>query len=66
MRDWLGYLVPHKLKYRLFAVFVLVILLPFSILNISNYTKIESLVQQKSASKATSSLTTCTVPWKTN
>ncbi|QMV44891.1 HAMP domain-containing protein [Cohnella cholangitidis] len=47
MRGWLGYWVPHKLKYRLFAVFVLVILLPFSILNISNYTKIESLVQQK-------------------
>ncbi|MBB6673083.1 sensor histidine kinase [Cohnella nanjingensis] len=47
MRDWLAALIPHKLKYRLFAVFVLVILLPFSILNIYNYRKIESLVQKK-------------------
>ncbi|MFC4305380.1 histidine kinase [Cohnella boryungensis] len=47
MRSWLSDLIPHKLKYRLFAVFVLVILLPFSILNIYNYKKIESLVQQK-------------------
>jgi two-component system sensor histidine kinase YesM len=47
MRKRLGMLVPHKLKYRLFAVFVLVILLPFSILNIYNYQRIETLVQNK-------------------
>lgn len=47
MRKWLGYLIPHKLKYRLFAVFALVILLPFSVLNLYNYQKIESLVQNK-------------------
>ncbi|MDI4646906.1 sensor histidine kinase [Cohnella hashimotonis] len=47
MRGLLSHLVPHKLKYRLFAAFVLVILLPFSILNIYNYRKIESLVQKK-------------------
>lgn len=47
MRKWLGYLVPHKLKYRLFAVFALVILVPFSVLNLYNYQKIESLVQNK-------------------
>ncbi|RIX59487.1 sensor histidine kinase [Paenibacillus nanensis] len=47
MLRWLGYFIPHKLKYRLFAVFVLVILLPFSILNIYNYHRIETLVQNK-------------------
>ncbi|MBW7473951.1 histidine kinase [Paenibacillus oenotherae] len=47
MRGWLAFFVPHKLKYRLFAVFVLVILLPFSILNIYNYQRIETLVQNK-------------------
>lgn len=47
MRKWLGYLIPQKLKYRLFAVFALVILLPFSVLNLYNYQKIESLVQNK-------------------
>ncbi|GBG05992.1 two-component sensor histidine kinase [Paenibacillus agaridevorans] len=47
MRGWLGKLVPHRLKYRLFAVFVLVILLPFSVLNIYNYQRIETLVQNK-------------------
>lgn len=47
MRKWLGWMIPHKLKYRLFAGFALVILLPFSILNLYNYEKIESLVQQK-------------------
>lgn len=40
-------LLPQKLKYRLFAAFILLILLPFSVLNIYNYKKIESLVQQK-------------------
>jgi len=47
MRNRLAFLVPHRLKYRLFAVFVLVILLPFSLLNIYNYQKIETLVQNK-------------------
>lgn len=47
MRKWLGHLIPHKLKYRLFALFALVILLPFSVLNLYNYQKIESLVQNK-------------------
>lgn len=47
MRKWLSHLVPHKLKYRLFAVFALVILLPFSVLNLYNYQRIESLVQDK-------------------
>lgn len=47
MRGVLGCLVPHKLKYRLFAVFVLVILVPFIILNSYNYSKIETLVQNK-------------------
>ncbi|MCJ8010210.1 histidine kinase [Paenibacillus sp. KQZ6P-2] len=47
MQKWLGHLVPHKLKYRLFAVFALVILLPFSVLNLYNYHKIEALVQNK-------------------
>ncbi|MCR2803880.1 sensor histidine kinase [Paenibacillus soyae] len=47
MRSRLHYLVPHKLKYRLFVVFVLVILLPFSALNIYNYGRIETLVQNK-------------------
>lgn len=47
MLRWLGFFVPHKLKYRLFAFFVIVIILPFSILNIYNYQKIETLVQIK-------------------
>lgn len=47
MLRWLGFFVPHRLKYRLFAVFVIVIILPFSILNIYNYQKIETLVQSK-------------------
>ncbi|MGG4046673.1 sensor histidine kinase [Paenibacillus favisporus] len=47
MRNLLGHLIPHKLKYRLFALFTIVILLPFSVLNLYNYQKIESLVQNK-------------------
>jgi len=47
MRGLLSHWIPHKLKYRLFAAFVLVILLPFSVLNVYNYRKIESLVQKK-------------------
>ncbi|MEC0171020.1 sensor histidine kinase [Paenibacillus graminis] len=40
-------LVPQKLKYRLFAAFVFLILLPFCALNLYNYQRIESLVQKK-------------------
>jgi len=47
MRRWLDWFIPHKLKYRLFAVFLLLIFLPFSILNIYNYQRIETLVQNK-------------------
>lgn len=47
MRSLLSRLVPHSLKYRIFAVFALIILLPFSLLNLYNYQKIESLVQKK-------------------
>ncbi|THF84604.1 cache domain-containing sensor histidine kinase [Cohnella fermenti] len=47
MRNVLSHLVPHTLKYRIFAVFALIILIPFSVLNLYNYQKIESLVQKK-------------------
>jgi two-component system sensor histidine kinase YesM len=47
MFDKLKSFLPQRLKYRLFAAFVIFILLPFSILNIYNYQKIEFLVQQK-------------------
>ena len=47
MRSFLSHLVPHSLKYRIFAVFALIILIPFSVLNLYNYQKIESLVQKK-------------------
>lgn len=41
------FLIPQKLKYRLFAAFVFLILLPFCALNLYNYQRIELLVQQK-------------------
>lgn len=41
------YLVPQKLKYRLFTAFVCLILLPFCALNLYNYQRIETLVQKK-------------------
>lgn len=44
--DWKTFL-PHKLRYRLFGAFVVLILLPFSVLNVYNYGQIESLVEQK-------------------
>lgn len=47
MKRLLGALIPHKLKYRLFAAFVILILLPIFILNIYNYNKIEKLIQTK-------------------
>ena len=49
-------LFPHKLKYRLFAAFVLVILLPFGILNLYNYQRIETLVQEKISQQSHSQL----------
>lgn len=47
MLKLLRLLVPQKLKYRLFAAFVFLILLPFCALNIYNYQRIETLVQKK-------------------
>jgi len=47
MRELLRAVVPTKLKYRLFAAFVLLILLPFGVLNLYNYQRIEALVQKK-------------------
>lgn len=40
-------LIPQKLKYRLFAAFVFLILLPFCALNVYNYQRIETVVQKK-------------------
>ncbi|MDO3411184.1 sensor histidine kinase [Saccharibacillus sp. CPCC 101409] len=40
-------LVPQRLKYRLFAAFVLLILVPFALLNAYNYRQIERLVEEK-------------------
>ncbi|MGO4547856.1 sensor histidine kinase [Paenibacillus sp. 2TAB23] len=47
MGEWLQKLIPHKLKYRLFAAFFLLILLPFGILNVYNFQRIESVIQEK-------------------
>jgi len=44
--DWKTFL-PQKLRYRLFSAFLILILLPFSVLNIYNYRQIESLVEEK-------------------
>ncbi|WP_108722105.1 sensor histidine kinase [Paenibacillus ihuae] len=41
------FLVPQKLKYRLFTAFVCLILLPFGALNLYNFQRIETLVQKK-------------------
>jgi two-component system sensor histidine kinase YesM len=40
-------ILPQKLKYRIFTAFIIMILLPFSAINIYNYQKIETMVQQK-------------------
>ncbi|MDQ0169270.1 sensor histidine kinase [Paenibacillus tundrae] len=40
-------LLPQRLRYQLFGAFVVLILLPFSALNVYNYQQIESLVEQK-------------------
>ena len=44
--DW-NIFFPQKLKYRMFSAFLILILLPFSVLNIYNYGQIESLVEEK-------------------
>lgn len=64
MAGFMRYLIPQKLKYRLFMAFVCLILLPFCALNWYNYQRIETLVQQKSASKATPNWSRCTGPWR--
>ncbi|WP_339300860.1 histidine kinase [Paenibacillus sp. FSL R5-0623] len=46
MPNWKSWL-PQRLRYRLFGAFVVLILLPFSALNVYNYQQIESLVEQK-------------------
>ncbi len=47
MRGLLDAIFPKTLKYRLFTAFFLLILLPFSLLNIYNYQKVEGLMQEK-------------------
>lgn len=44
--DWKTFM-PQKLRYRLFGAFLILILLPFSVLNVYNYRQIESLVEEK-------------------
>lgn len=56
MGNWLRYLIPQKLKYRLFTAFVCLILLPFSALNIYNYQRIEMLVQRQISQQSHSQL----------
>lgn len=46
------FLVPQKLKYRLFTAFVCLILLPFSALNLYNFQRIETLVQKKTSQQS--------------
>ncbi|HIW32200.1 MAG TPA: histidine kinase [Candidatus Paenibacillus intestinavium] len=41
------YMVPDQLKYRLFLTFFVLIIIPFSIMNIVNFRNIEALIQQK-------------------
>lgn len=45
-------LFPEKLKYRLFTAFLVLILLPFSILNLYNYRRVEAVMQQKISEKS--------------
>lgn len=45
-------LFPQKLKYRLFTAFLVLILLPFSILNLYNYQRVEAVMQQKISEKS--------------
>lgn len=48
----LRFLFPQKLKYRLFTAFLVLILLPFSVLNLYNYQRVESVMQQKISEKS--------------
>jgi len=41
------YLIPDQLKHRLFLTFFVLIIIPFSIMNIVNFRNIEALMQQK-------------------
>src|SRR5690606_25726111 len=45
-------LFPQKLKYRLFTAFLVLILLPFSILILYNYQRVEAVMQQKISEKS--------------
>lgn len=56
MAGFTRYLIPQKLKYRLFMAFVCLILLPFCALNLYNYQRIETLVQQKISQQSHSQL----------
>lgn len=47
MKPLLGMIWPQKLKYRLFMAFVLLILLPFFVLNIYVYSRIEDIIQDE-------------------
>lgn len=47
MKKLLRIFWPQKLKYRLFMAFVLLILLPFCVLNVYDYSKIESIIQDE-------------------
>ncbi|XID90275.1 sensor histidine kinase [Paenibacillaceae bacterium WGS1546] len=48
----LRFLFPQKLKYRLFTAFLVLILLPFSVLNLYNYQRVEAVMQQKISEKS--------------
>ncbi|MFS0724919.1 cache domain-containing sensor histidine kinase [Paenibacillus sp. 1P07SE] len=52
MLEKLRLLFPQKLKYRLFTAFLVLILLPFSILNLYNYQRVEAVMQQKLSEKS--------------
>lgn len=56
MSKIMRYLIPQKLKYRLFMAFVCLVLLPFCVLNLYNYQRIETLVQQKISQQSHSQL----------
>lgn len=47
MKKLLEIFWPQKLRHRLFMAFVLLILLPLCVLNIYNYSKIESIIQDE-------------------
>lgn len=47
VRRKLQSLIPAKLKYRLLAAFILVILVPYALLQIWNYTEIENVIRRQ-------------------